>query len=286
MPPSTLQVGAGDVGGLVRGEEQRGIGDVLRRAEAAERRLGEQRLGDHRLLHVAADQRRLHIAGAERIHADAVRRIFDGETPRQRRHRALGRRIDRHLPRMLGGHHRGQIDDRGVARGFQQIEGLARAAHRAVDIGLPHFVPGCVVEMAEVAPLADAGIVHEHVEPAESIGDPLHQRLHLNRVGDVDRLGLSRAVVLDDGVGGLARRLAVAVGDHHVSAFAGKGLGDGAADAGAGTRDERDLVLKPPHLTPPWAPALPICAGASPAPRRRLDGAPWSRRTAPWSRPS
>ena len=114
--------------------------------------------------------------------------------------------------------------------------------------------------MAEVAPLADAGIVHEHVEPAEFIGDPLHQRLHLNRVGDVDRLGLSRAVVLDDGVGGLARSLAVAVGDHHVSAFAGKGLGDGAANAGASARDERDLVFKPPHLTPPWAPALPIYA--------------------------
>ena len=114
--------------------------------------------------------------------------------------------------------------------------------------------------MAEVAPLADAGIVHEHIEPAECVGDPLHQRLHLNRVGDVDRLGLRRAIALDDGVGGLARRLAVAVCHHHVSAFAGKGFGDGTADAGAGARDERDLVLKPPHLTPPLVSALPIYA--------------------------
>ena len=36
-----MQVCAGDIGGLVRGEEQRGIGDVLRRAEPPERRLGE-----------------------------------------------------------------------------------------------------------------------------------------------------------------------------------------------------------------------------------------------------
>ena len=49
MPAIDMEAGAGDVGRLVGREEQRGVGDVLRRAEAPERRLGEQRLGDHRL---------------------------------------------------------------------------------------------------------------------------------------------------------------------------------------------------------------------------------------------
>jgi hypothetical protein len=114
--------------------------------------------------------------------------------------------------------------------------------------------------VAEIAPLADTGIVDQHIEPAEFFSQAPHQRLHLLRVGDIDGLGLRRAVALGDGVGDLARRLAVAVGDDHVSAFPGEGLGDGAPDAGAGAGDERNLVLKPPHPTLPSGLALPICA--------------------------
>ena len=40
------ELGAGDVGGLVAGEEQRRLGDLLGRAEAAQRRRLEQRLLD------------------------------------------------------------------------------------------------------------------------------------------------------------------------------------------------------------------------------------------------
>ena len=80
--------------------------------------------------------------------------------------------------------------------------------------------------MAEVAPLADAGIVDEHVEPAIYRDRRGHQRLHLGRVGDVDRLAPGRAVVLDDGAGGLARRLAVAVGATDDAPSRGEGLGD------------------------------------------------------------
>ena len=233
---------------------------------------------------IAADQRRLDIARQQRVHADAVRRVFDGEAARQRRHRALGRRIDRHLPRVLARHDRGEIDHRGVARRLQQVEGLARAAHRAVEIGLPHPVPRLVGEMAEVRPLAHARIVDQHVEPAMRFADRLHQRLDLSGVGDIDLVRGRGAIRHDDRFGHLFRRLAVAVGHHHERALAREGLGDGPADPCPAARHQRDLVLKPPHLTPPPASAPPICGASSPVPRRRSDAAPWSRRTAPWSR--
>ena len=233
---------------------------------------------------IAADQRRLDIARQQRVHADAVRRVFDREAARQRRHRALGRRIDRHLPGVLGRHDRGEIDHRGVARGLQQVESLARAAHRAVEIGLPHSVPRLVGEMAEVRPLADARIVDQHVQPAMRFADRLHQRLDLRGVGDIDLVRGRGAVRLDDGFRHLFRRLPVAVGHHHERALAREGLGNGAADPGATARHQGDLVLKPPHLTPPPAPAPPICGASSPALRPRSDAAPWSCRAAPWSR--
>src|SRR4029079_6575769 len=75
---------------------------------------------------------------------------------------------------------------RGVARSFQQIEGLARAAHRAVEIGVPHAVPRLVGDMAEVRPLADARIVDQHIQPAMRFADRLHQRFDLSGVGDID----------------------------------------------------------------------------------------------------
>ena len=58
-----------------------------------------------------------------------------------------------------------------------------------------------------------------------------------------------------------------------------------ATDAGAAACHQRDLVLKPPHLTPQSAQAAPIYGGASPALRQRSDVAPWCDRTGPWSLP-
>ena len=185
---------------------------------------------------------------------------------------------------MFGRHDGGEIDDRGFARGLEQIESLARAAHGPVEIGLPHPVPGLVGEMAEVRPLAHAGVVDEHVEPAMRLADRAHERLHLRRVGHIDRVRAGRAVRLDDGAGDLGGGIRIEVGHDHDRALAREGERDGAADPRPRPGDQRDLVLKPPHLTPPPAPAAPICGASSRVPRPRSDEAAWWRRTAPWSR--
>ena len=100
--------GAGDVPGLVRGEEGDGGGDVLRLPDAAERdargELGEESLLVSAFL-LAEAQLRLDDAGADGVGADAE----GGDLERQR----LGHRFDGGL----AGHVGGAAGDRVVAAG-------------------------------------------------------------------------------------------------------------------------------------------------------------------------
>ena len=85
------ELGAGDVAGLVGGEEQDDRGDVVDRADPLERQvLVERRLG---LVHaLEPGHRRVDAARVHRVHPDAVAAEVDGGRLGQAPHRPLARR--------------------------------------------------------------------------------------------------------------------------------------------------------------------------------------------------
>ena len=100
------------------------------------------------------------------------------------------------------------------------------------------------LEDARVVGRRDAGVVVEHVDPAEALGGGSHHRRDLLLLGDVDleREGLAVAE-LDCLLGGVPRD----VGDADARAFAGEEDSRLASHAAAGSRDHRDLSVKASH---------------------------------------
>jgi hypothetical protein len=95
--------------------------------------------------------------------------------------------------------------------------------------------------------MADAGVVHHHVEAAEAGDGGLHQRLHLISTGDIGPVEQGAAAVLrDQRSGGRAAldHILRDVGDHHMRPMAGEQAGDGAADAGCAAGDDADASRK------------------------------------------
>ena len=95
----------------------------------------------------------------------------------------------------------------------------------------------------------DAGVIDEHIEPAQVINRLLCQPLYLFDVGQVRLEGLGRAAGasdLVDGAGGPG--LAVGVVQHDGCALAGEFQGNAAPDAGAGAGHEYALALHSPRM--------------------------------------
>src|SRR5574337_662546 len=84
-----------------------------------------------------------------------------------------------------------------------------------------------------------AGVVEHHVEPAEFLDRPVHQCLHLGRIGDVSCLGDCTATRCRDGLVELG---SVDIGGDHGAAFGGEGLEAGQANAAGGAEIGRAHV--------------------------------------------
>jgi hypothetical protein len=90
--------------------------------------------------------------------------------------------------------HRTQVDDVAafLSRGKRQCGG--DAVERALDVDVDHRVPLVGVDLGHRADRHDAGIVDQHVEPAEIADDGIDNRLDLFLVDhiELDRRGLLR----------------------------------------------------------------------------------------------
>ena len=97
----------------------------------------------------------------------------------------------------------------------------------------------------EVAGQRDAGVVDDHVDPAEVLGHGGGVRRERGAVGHVEAVGadLAGAGVLDQ-VDGLGEPGLVDVGEREQRALAGEVERQRAADAGAGAGDHDDLVVE------------------------------------------
>ena len=86
--------------------------------------------------------------------------------------------------------------------------------------------------------MAVAGIVHEYVEPAESIDRDGHGHIRCRHVGDVEREGEQRVGVARLEIG---EAMGIARGRDDVVAGGEGGFRDGAAEAAGGAGDQPGL---------------------------------------------
>ena len=211
---------------------------------------GEELLGAFHLADLCG-HRRVNVAGADGVHAYASGPVG---------HRELSGDPD---DAVLGG------DVCACAFFYFQVDVLGRgAAEQAVETGdrggvddrpasalgqRCGAVEGAVVDAAEVdvdgsipavLAAADAGVVEDHVEPAQHL-DGLGEGV-LDRVlgGDVQLHGGRAAAVLGDLGRGRLCALDIDVRAHHRGALRGHAQRRGLADAGAGAGDQRHSPLK------------------------------------------
>src|SRR6266851_9442571 len=245
-----LEGDAGDELGVVGGEVERGIGDVARRREAAERNRGFElgtvlrRVGAHE----GAEQRRLAGDRAKRVDADIVRRELDRHGFGHDDRRALRGVVDgeagtRPEPRRRGG----VDDDAALALAAEQrhdvqrreIDRLDVDGEDLVDHRLGHF------EHRHVA-MRDAGIVDHDIELREARDAGIDQFLDLVVLGDVaadiDRAALA-VRLLDLGCHALAAGI-VDIVDDDLRPLLGETLGDALAETRAAAGDDRYLARK------------------------------------------
>ena len=154
----------------------------------------------------------------------------------------------------------GQVHDVAVAGGDQVRQELLGAVHDAPEVDADDPVDVVVVEVLEVAGQRDAGVVDDHVDPAELLGDGRGVRRHRGAVGDVEAVAahLARAGGLDQ-VDGLGEPGLVDVGEREQRAAAGDVEGQRAADAGAGAGDHDDLVVEASSCATPASVVRAAC---------------------------
>ena len=158
------------------GEEDRGRSDVLRLADAAERRLrfdllAEVALGDPGGVHAL----RLHHAGVDRVDADLARAQLLGQRPRDGIDGGLRGAVDRRVRRRQRAGDRADVDD-AAAGGAEVLHRLLRGEEQPEDVQVELLVEVLLGDAFERGELVDAGVVHQDVEPAERL-------LRLGRTG-------------------------------------------------------------------------------------------------------
>mmetsp|Transcript_28306 Transcript_28306/g.74902 ORF Transcript_28306/g.74902 Transcript_28306/m.74902 type:complete len:398 (+) Transcript_28306:39-1232(+) len=228
-----------DVPGAGCGEEQDGIGDLLRIAKAAGRH-GLQELVLPLLLeavgHVRGDE-----AGGQGVHGDAAAADLPGEGAGEAVHAGLGRGVVGLARVAHGADHRRDADDAAPpVLGHGLEDGLGHAED-GVEVGVDDIVPLGVLHAHHKGVLGDAGVVDENVDLAVLSLDDLQHGGDLGTVDDVELHARARLLVAEasgDGRGaGVGGR-----GADHDGARGRELLGDGFADAARRTRHEGDLA--------------------------------------------
>src|SRR5699024_1290611 len=232
---------AGHVLGVLAGDEPDDTGDVLDAGEAIKR----DALTDL-LLHVVRNV--VEHVGLDEPRRDAVRGRsrtgeFERDGAREAEQPALGRGVVRLAVVALLGDDARNVDQPPVLGVADVLEEGVRTVEHATQVHVHDALPVLAAHVRERPIDGDAGVVHEHVDRAEQLVDPITESVDFVRFGDVglERNGGSTLVL--DGlcrlVGGGLRRSVV---HDDGRAVATELLGDSASDSPRSTRHDARLL--------------------------------------------
>ena len=122
------------------------------------------------------------------------------------------------------------------------VDDRLRAVVDALQVDVDHAVELVVGHLLQLRVLHDARVVDERVDAAPFRHDALDHPGDAFLVGDVDPEGERLAAAVGDFPGDVPGGLLVDVADGDLGAFLGELERGRVADAGAGARDDRDLV--------------------------------------------
>ena len=203
------------------------------------------------VLDIAVDQRREDKARMNRIDTDLVRSEGQCIVFRHRAHRALGGVIRRNIGAADDAVDRRDIDD-GPATGLaHRCNGVFGAQEDGGRVDSHHPLPiGKLELVGRFVDAFNAGVVDQHIKPAELADGGLDGCLHLRFAGYVT--GMERRLV--PGSPELLCHFVaprVAVDDQHRAALFAHALCNRCTQTVGATRDQCNLVLKPGHLDLP-----------------------------------
>lgn len=154
--------------------------------------------------------------GADGIYADAFLAQVERQCSREIHDGALRGVVGAHRPIATRSGHRRGIHDRAF-RLQEMRNGGAAAEEDAVGVGRHDLAPLLVRELGGIAAFVNARIVHQHVEPAETLhgrSDQVVDGLRIRHVGDKGERTVRRKLA-----GDLFERLALAVDQGDLGPF-------------------------------------------------------------------
>ena len=167
-------------------QEQHGRGHVGRLAETPSGRPSldlAQVVGRHAVRHL-----RPEVARRDRVHGDAPGAELAGERPREPVEGSLGGAV--HGQPSVAGEpdDRRHVDDAPGGPGQHAPHGGPGDGHRRLEVEVDDGVDVVVAEQCDDALACEPGIVHQHVDAAEPLGDAVDERRARRPVGELDRL--------------------------------------------------------------------------------------------------
>ena len=188
-------------------------------------------------------------ARRDRVDPHPVLDGFDCAATGQRHHAGLGRRVVRLRVLRAPAQHAGVVDDDPAVAGVAEVpQRRAGGPHHRRQRHVQDAVPLVVGHVDHRRLPAQAGVVHQHVQPAQPCGRRGDQRVDLRGGCDVarprSRPGRARARQL---VAGLAEPAFVVVGDDDVGTLGQRTTRRRRTDAGAGRGGhDDDLAVQKP----------------------------------------
>src|SRR6185436_5567825 len=182
---------AGDERRLVRGQEERDVGDLPRlpgpadRLEGVDRRIDLLEPAEH--LDMGVVDRRVDPPGRDRVAADVLLGVIEGDPLAEHDDRALGRGVDgqeRLGDQAVDG---ARVDEGAAARAEHVRDRVAAPIDAALDVDVQGPIDDFVRHFVEHAGDVDAGVVEHGVEAAPPLDGRVRVGLDLARVGHVGR---------------------------------------------------------------------------------------------------
>ena len=189
----------------------------------------------------------LQWTGTQRVHADVLARVHDGELAGERQHRAFARRIGNlRRRRAEHRHERGGVDDRTAAGTAERRNPVLAPEKHTLRVHVHRQIPDRLVgrHRIVVAAVHDAGVVEQDVQLAEF---PLGRRDHALGVcgpGDVGVDVDGAPARLRDCRDRVLACVVLDIDHDHGCAFSGEQQRRFPADTAAGARDERHLSVE------------------------------------------